>query len=239
MPQQWPGGSSTTPCRFIPTLRRPVLREKICPGALKSVQRLCENESHGANAQRLFRSSRPPCRRSSMTADDTTLYRGRLPHWRVSGAIYFVTWRVAKGQSELSPDERDLVVAALRNFGGQRYRLIGYVVMNDHVHVVVEPSTGHNLTKIVQSWKSYTTNRMQRSCGRKGRVWRGSISTALFGTTRNSATGLPGVALLIRGRLSLPRSAPSRGDWRSDTEHQSSTAFQAWKARHTAFTKVA
>jgi hypothetical protein len=161
------------------------------PGCFESAEGLCENEFHGTR-NATFRSSRPPCRRSSMTADDS-----------------------------------------------QRYRLIGYAVMNDHVHVVVEPSTGHNLTKIVQSWKSYTTNRMQRSCGRKGRVWRGSISTALFGTTRNSATGLPGVALLIRGRLSLPRSAPSRGDWRSDTEHQSSTAFQAWKARHTAFTKVA
>jgi REP element-mobilizing transposase RayT len=78
---------------------------------------------------------------------------------------------VAKGQSELSPDERDIVVATLRNFEGQRYRLIGYVVMNDHLHVVVEPSTGYDLTAIVQSWKSYTTNRMQRSCGRKGRVW--------------------------------------------------------------------
>jgi REP element-mobilizing transposase RayT len=106
-----------------------------------------------------------------MTADDTTLYRGRLPHWRVSGAIYFVTWRLAKGQSELSPEERDLVVATLRNFDAQRYRLTGYVVMNDHLHVVVEPSTGHNLTAIVQSWKSYTTNRMQRSCGRTGRIW--------------------------------------------------------------------
>jgi REP element-mobilizing transposase RayT len=106
-----------------------------------------------------------------MTADDTTLYRGRLPHWRVSGAVYFVTWRLAKAQPELSPDERDLVVAALRNFQGQRYRLIAYVVMNDHVHVVVVPNTGYGLTAIVQSWKSYTTNAIQRGFGRKGRVW--------------------------------------------------------------------
>ncbi len=85
--------------------------------------------------------------------------------------MYFVTWRLAGTQSELSPDEKDLVVAALRNFDGQRYRITGYVVMNDHVHVVVEPQTGYHLTAIVQSWKSYTANRMQRRCGRTGRVW--------------------------------------------------------------------
>jgi hypothetical protein len=53
----------------------------------------------------------------------------------------------------------------------QRYRLIGYAVMNDHVHVVVEPSMGYDLTAIVQSWKSYTTIRVLRSFGRKGRIW--------------------------------------------------------------------
>ncbi len=74
-------------------------------------------------------------------------------------------------QSELSPDERDLVVAALRNFDNQRYQLAAYVVMNDHVHVMVKPLEGHQLTAIVQSWKSYTSNRMQRGFGRIGAVW--------------------------------------------------------------------
>ena len=43
--------------------------------------------------------------------------------------------------------------------------------MNDHVHVVVKPAADYNLTAIVQSWKSYTTNRLQRAHGRSGRVW--------------------------------------------------------------------
>jgi REP element-mobilizing transposase RayT len=49
--------------------------------------------------------------------------------------------------------------------------LIGYVVMNDHVHVVVKPIGDHRLTATVHSWKSYTANRMQRLCKRSGRVW--------------------------------------------------------------------
>jgi putative transposase len=85
--------------------------------------------------------------------------------------VYFVTWRLAPSQPELSTDERDVVKAALRNFDSQRYELFGYVVMNDHVHVVVKPSTGYDLTAIVQSWKSYTANRLQRAYGREGQVW--------------------------------------------------------------------
>ncbi len=99
------------------------------------------------------------------------VYRRRLPHWRAAEAMYFVTWRLAQTQPELSAGERDLVMAALRNFDSQRYDLFGYVVMNDHVHVVVRPATGYHLTKIVESWKSYTANRLQRACGRTGRVW--------------------------------------------------------------------
>jgi putative transposase len=43
--------------------------------------------------------------------------------------------------------------------------------MNDHVHVVVKPAAGYHLTAIVQSWKSYTANRLQRAFRRTGRVW--------------------------------------------------------------------
>jgi REP element-mobilizing transposase RayT len=106
-----------------------------------------------------------------MAADDFKIYRGRLPHWRVSDAVYFVTWRLAEGHPELSPDERDLLAAALRSFDKVRYQLIGYVVMYDHVHVVLEPHTGNDLTRLVQSWKSYTANRIQRTSGRTGRIW--------------------------------------------------------------------
>ncbi len=73
-------------------------------------------------------------------------------------------------QPDRSPGERDLVVAAIRNFDTQRYRLAAYVVMNDHVHVMVKPLDDHRLTAIVQSWKSYTSNRMQRGFGRMGAV---------------------------------------------------------------------
>ncbi len=102
---------------------------------------------------------------------DAIFYWRNLPHLRAAEAIYFVTWRRHPVQHDLSEKERDEVVTALRWFHGARYRLHGYVVMNDHVHVMVEPLDKWNLREILHSWKSFTANRLQRFYGRRGAVW--------------------------------------------------------------------
>ena len=73
--------------------------------------------------------------------DELTVYRLHLPHWRLDVSIYFVTWRVAPDQYDLESDEREVVCSALRHFEGQRYELSGFVVMNDHVHVLFQSET--------------------------------------------------------------------------------------------------
>ena len=98
-------------------------------------------------------------------------YRRRLPHWRLSNATYFVTWRLSPGQAELSSEERSLVVNALRHFDTIRYHLLAFVVMNDHVHVLVQPMNNFALEAITHSWKSFTANQAQRVHGRKGSLW--------------------------------------------------------------------
>jgi putative transposase len=100
-----------------------------------------------------------------------TAYRGRLPHWRMDGSTYFVTWRLAPSQEALTALERTLVVDALKYFEGTRYSWIAYVVMDDHAHVVVTPTEGVSLQQIVHTWKSFTTNRLQRDFGKMGTVW--------------------------------------------------------------------
>jgi REP element-mobilizing transposase RayT len=101
----------------------------------------------------------------------TTFYRRRLPHLRVDGAVYFVTWRIRPGQPDLSDGERDEVVAAIRAFDGNRYVLHAYVVMNDHVHVILEPLADFRLEAILHAWKSFTANRLQRRYRRRDAVW--------------------------------------------------------------------
>ena len=99
------------------------------------------------------------------------MYRRNLPHFRCSDATYFVTWRLNSIQSDLTHSERAMTAEALHHFNGQRYTLIAFVVMNDHVHVITTPMSGRSLESLTHSWKSYTANRMQRLTQRSGQLW--------------------------------------------------------------------
>jgi REP element-mobilizing transposase RayT len=98
-------------------------------------------------------------------------YYRNLPHWRLEGATYFVTWRINPSQGDLSVEERSAVQDALRHFGGERYDLLAHVVMNDHVHVLVQPFEEFGLEQTVHSWKSFSARELQRKHGRRGSVW--------------------------------------------------------------------
>ncbi|MBI5770369.1 MAG: transposase [Verrucomicrobia bacterium] len=69
------------------------------------------------------------------------------------------------------PLNADVVRGALRFFDGQRYALDEFVVMPNHVHVLVRPLVGHGLADILHSWKSYSANQLNRRLGRTGQFW--------------------------------------------------------------------
>jgi REP element-mobilizing transposase RayT len=64
-----------------------------------------------------------------------------------------------------------IVETALLFFDGQRYRLLAWVVMPNHVHVIVEPMPNHPLGSILHSWKSYTANEVNKLLRRTGALW--------------------------------------------------------------------
>ena len=103
--------------------------------------------------------------------DSLQIYRRNLPHWRLSGAAYFVTWRLYPGRDALQADERTKVVETLTHFENERYQLFAYVVMDDHVHVILQPTSQYTLEQIVHSWKSFSARRLQRENGRMGAIW--------------------------------------------------------------------
>ena len=106
-----------------------------------------------------------------MTEEDLAIYRRRLPHWRLTGSVYFVTWRLAPSQTELTSKERGETMSALRHFDGSRYELFAGVVMHDHVHVLIKPLEEYPLQDIMHSWKSFTAHKFRRDFGRGAPVW--------------------------------------------------------------------
>ena len=62
---------------------------------------------------------------------------------------------LAARSSREEPDAsgRELVVAAMKSFDGQRYQLVAYVVMDDHVHALLTPFAGYELKAILHSWE--------------------------------------------------------------------------------------
>jgi REP element-mobilizing transposase RayT len=58
------------------------------------------------------------------------------------------------------PETARMVEEALLHFDGQRYRLLAWVIMPNHVHVLIEPLPGFDVGRIVQSWKSFTARRI-------------------------------------------------------------------------------
>jgi REP element-mobilizing transposase RayT len=67
------------------------------------------------------------------------------------------------------PVVAELVATALRYFAGQRYELHAWVVMPNHVHVVLRPHPPHTLSAILKSWKSYTAVHANRILQRSGK----------------------------------------------------------------------
>lgn len=69
------------------------------------------------------------------------------------------------------PDIATLVQEAICYFDGSRYDLHAWVIMPNHVHVLLTPRESHTLSEIVHSWKSFTANRANAILQRTGEFW--------------------------------------------------------------------
>jgi putative DNA methylase len=70
-------------------------------------------------------------------------------------------------------DERiaGLVQNAMLHFDDQRYRLLEWVIMPNHIHAILETREGHPLSDVLHSWKSFTAKEANRILRRTGPLW--------------------------------------------------------------------
>ena len=74
------------------------------------------------------------------------------------------------------PGIADMVQDSLLTFDPVRYRLLAWVVMPNHVHVLFGPMEGWTVAKIVAGWKKFTSRKIldegpDRGEGSGGPVW--------------------------------------------------------------------
>ncbi len=70
-----------------------------------------------------------------------------------------------------SPLAAAIVENAFLCFDGERYRLLAWVVMPNHVHCVIETTPAWPVYRVVQGWKSFTAKAINGAMARHGRVW--------------------------------------------------------------------
>ena len=69
------------------------------------------------------------------------------------------------------PANARIMADTLAFFDGRHYALGDYVIMPNHVHLLVVPAAGHRLQEIVRSWKSFSAKEINKQEDRSGQVW--------------------------------------------------------------------
>ncbi len=100
--------------------------------------------------------------------------RRNLPHWHLSGSIYFVTIRVHRGK--FSTDEQSIVSNSIKYFHSKRYWIWVSVVMQDHVHLLIRLYNDNDGKEIslgdaLKSIKGFSAREINKSRNTVGKFW--------------------------------------------------------------------
>ena len=69
------------------------------------------------------------------------------------------------------PETSAIVAENLKHFDGDRYQLDSFVVMPNHVHVLLGVSGRGAMRKQCRNWKTYTARKINERLGRSGQFW--------------------------------------------------------------------
>ena len=136
-----------------------------------------------------------PARQTEASTHRGWRSRGYLPHCDDSTLIQHIVFGLAdavprnakppsamhgdrlldQGRGECllrTPACASIVEETLLFSDGERYKLLAWCVMPNHVHVIAVQSEGWALEQVVQAWKSASAHRINRLPSRRGRLWR-------------------------------------------------------------------
>ena len=113
-----------------------------------------------------MKNEKPPVGQASRLSEHS--WRRHLPHFQLSAGYYFITFTTHNRQI-LQQSHKDCVFEAIRFLDGKKYELYAVVVLDDHVHMVINPVD--TLSKIMHSIKSFTAHEINKASNRSGKLW--------------------------------------------------------------------
>jgi putative transposase len=66
---------------------------------------------------------------------------------------------------------RRIVAETLRHFDEDRYSLVSFVIMPNHVHALFSLACRNKIEQVLHSWKRFSAREINRVLGRKGPLW--------------------------------------------------------------------
>lgn len=69
------------------------------------------------------------------------------------------------------PELGEIVAKSLRHFDNDRYLLLDFVVMPNHIHLLASFPSKEAMLDQCESWKHYTATQINRRLGQHGRFW--------------------------------------------------------------------
>jgi len=69
------------------------------------------------------------------------------------------------------PEIARQVEQTLLHFDAERYRLLAWCVMPNHVHALIETKVGFPMVGVLHSWKSFLAHKINELLGRQGELW--------------------------------------------------------------------
>jgi len=126
-------------------------------------------------------------------------------------------------------DIADMVAENLRFFDGARYNLRAWVVMPNHVHVLVTPLEPYSLGEIVKTWKQFSSRRARAMLGvdwKHKHFWQ----TEFFDRWTRDADERERVARYIHNNPVKAGLCEKPEDWRWSSAHASGDVAQTAKS---------
>jgi putative transposase len=86
-----------------------------------------------------------------------------LKRYYETDALHFITFSCHKREPLLTPDRRDLLLAVLEEMRSRyRFVVLGYVVMPEHVHLLMSESEVANPSTVIQAMKLSFVRRLSK-----------------------------------------------------------------------------